>query len=115
MTELGRARAATLAVFFVNGLGIGAWSAAIPPLKLAFALSDGRLSLILLAFAGGAVLFMPIGGAVAPRWAPTGVTTSGPRSRSPFPLRCHCSLRTRWRSPWPRSAWELRTVCSTSR
>jgi hypothetical protein len=32
--------------------------------------------LILLAFAGGAVLFMPIGGAVAPRWAPTGVTTS---------------------------------------
>jgi MFS family permease len=76
MTELGRARAATLAVFFVSGLGIGAWSAAIPPLKLAFALSDGRLSLILLAFAGGAVLFMPIGGAVAPRWAPTGITTS---------------------------------------
>ena len=76
MTELGRARAATLAAFFVNGLGIGAWSAAIPPLKVAFALSDGRLSLILLAFAGGAILFMPIGGAVAPRWAPTSVTTS---------------------------------------
>jgi MFS family permease len=76
MTELGRARAATLAVFFVNGLGIGAWSAAIPPLKVAFALSDGRLSLILLAFAGGAVSFMPIGGAVAPRWAPTGLTTA---------------------------------------
>jgi len=76
MTELGRARAATLAVFFVNGLGIGAWSAAIPPLKFDFALSDGSLSLILLAFAGGAVLFMPIGGGVAPRWAPTGVTTA---------------------------------------
>src|ERR1700685_2431213 len=58
--------------------------AAIPPLKLAFALSDGRLSLILLAFAGGAVLFMPIGGAVAPRWAPTGVTTS--RAALLFPL-----------------------------
>ena len=68
MTDLGRARAATLAVFFVNGLGIGAWSAAIPAIKVAFALSDGRLSLVLLAFAGGAVLFMPIGGAVAPRW-----------------------------------------------
>jgi predicted MFS family arabinose efflux permease len=76
MTELGRARAATLAVFFVNGLGIGAWSAAIPPLKVAFALSDGRLSLILLAFAGGAMSFMPIGGAIAPRWAPTGLTTA---------------------------------------
>jgi MFS family permease len=76
MTELGRARAATLAVFFVNGLGIGAWSAAIPPLKVGFALSDGRLSLILLAFAGGAMSFMPIGGAIAPRWAPTGLTTA---------------------------------------
>jgi MFS family permease len=76
MTDLGRARTATLAVFFVNGLGLGAWSAAIPALKLAFGLSDGRLSLILLAFAGGAVCFMPIGGALAPRWAPTGVTTS---------------------------------------
>jgi len=63
MTELGRARAATLAVFFANGLGIGAWSTAIPPLKVAFALSDGRLSLILLAFAGGAVSFMPIASA----------------------------------------------------
>jgi MFS family permease len=91
MTELGRARAATLAVFFVNGLGIGAWSAAIPPLKLAFALSDGRLSLILLAFAGGAVLFMPIGGAVAPRWAPTGVTTS--RAAFAFTLSFALPLR----------------------
>jgi MFS family permease len=76
MTDLVRARAATLAIFFVNGLGIGAWSAAIPPLKIAFALSDGRLSLILLAFSGGAVMFMPIGGSLAPRLAPTGVVAS---------------------------------------
>ena len=74
--ELGRRRAATLVVFFVNGLGIGAWSAAIPPLKLAFALSDGRLSLILLAPPGRGALHAGSAARVAPRFAPTGVTTS---------------------------------------
>jgi hypothetical protein len=33
---------ATLAVFFANGLGLGAWAAAIPALKARLALSDGQ-------------------------------------------------------------------------
>lgn len=76
MTPLQRARLATSAVFLANGACIGAWSASIAPLKAALALSDGTLSLILLSFAAGAVLFMPIGGAIAPRLGPTGIVTA---------------------------------------
>ncbi len=60
-------RRATLAVFFVNGLGIGAWAAAIPRLKADLTLSDGALSLVLLSFAAGAVTAMPLTGFVAQR------------------------------------------------
>jgi MFS family permease len=76
MTTLQRARLATSAVFFANGFCIGGWSASLAPLKALFALSDGRLSLILLAFAAGAVVFMPIGGAVAPRLGASGTVTA---------------------------------------
>jgi fucose permease len=58
---------ATLAVFFANGLGIGAWASSIPTFQARLALSDGALSLALLAFAVGAVLAMPMMGLVAPR------------------------------------------------
>ena len=75
MTLQQRARIAVSAIFFANGFGIGGWSASLAPIKTAFALSDGRLSLILLAFAAGAVLFMPIGGAIAPRLGATGTVT----------------------------------------
>lgn len=73
--ELTRARIATTAVFFANGLCIGGWSASIPALKRLFALTDGGLSLILLAFAVGAVVSMPIAGSVAPRLGGAGRVT----------------------------------------
>ena len=73
--DLARARFATMAVFFANGLCIGGWSASIAPLKRLFGLSDGGLSLILLAFAAGAVVSMPLAGAVAPRLGGAGRVT----------------------------------------
>src|SRR6202012_6034025 len=45
-------RLGTLSVFLANGLGIGAWAAAIPRVKVDLALTDAGLSLALLAFAG---------------------------------------------------------------
>jgi MFS family permease len=68
-------RWSTLAVFLADGFGIGAWAAAIPSLKHALALSDGELSLALLAFAAGAIVFMPLSGALTPRLGGTGWTT----------------------------------------
>ena len=59
-------RAATL-VFFGNGFGIGAWAASIPGFKAGFGLSDLALSVVLLGFAAGAVMAMPLAGALAPR------------------------------------------------
>ena len=44
---LVRARVGVTAIFFANGLAI--WAVAIPQIKTLFALSDGGLSLILLA------------------------------------------------------------------
>jgi MFS family permease len=60
-------RAANSAIFLCNGLGIGAWAASIPLLQARLSLSDGALSLVLLGFAAGAVLSMPITGMLAPR------------------------------------------------
>jgi MFS family permease len=73
---LSRARGATAAVFFVNGLGIGAWAAAIPTIKTTLTLSSGGLSLALLAFAAGAVIAMPVSGVLVPRFAATGRGTT---------------------------------------
>ena len=60
-------RVATLAVFFANGLGLGAWAAAIPALKSRLALSDGQLSVALLSFACGAFISMPLAGWIGSR------------------------------------------------
>jgi MFS family permease len=67
-------RAATLAVFFANGLGLGVWAAAIPALKERLALSDGQLSVALLSFACGAFISMPLAGWIGSR-ARTGRAT----------------------------------------
>jgi MFS family permease len=64
--DLFLARAAASALFFGNGFGIGTWAAQLPRFKVALGLSDGQLSLGLLAFSLGAVALMPvIGWAVA--------------------------------------------------
>ena len=60
-------RAANSTVFLCNGLGIGAWAASMPLLQARLHLSDGALSLVLLGFAAGAVLAMPMTGMLAPR------------------------------------------------
>ena len=60
-------RVATFAVFFANGLGLGAWAAAIPALKALLALSDGQLSVALLSFACGAFISMPLAGWIGSR------------------------------------------------
>ncbi len=66
-TAWGRDRLATTGIFLVNGLGIGAWASSIPWFRTDLGLSTGRLSLVLLAFAVGAVLSMPVAGLLAPR------------------------------------------------
>lgn len=64
--DLLPARAAASALFFGNGFGIGTWAAQLPRFKVSLGLSDGQLSLGLLAFSLGAVALMPvIGWAVA--------------------------------------------------
>ena len=60
-------RLATTGIFLVNGLGIGAWASSIPWFAARLELSAGLLSLVLLAFAVGAVLSMPAAGLLAPR------------------------------------------------
>ena len=67
-------RLATLAVFFANGLGFGAWAASIPALKARLLLSDGQLSIALLSFACGAFISMPLAGWLGTRIR-TGHTT----------------------------------------
>jgi MFS family permease len=60
-------RAANSVIFLCSGLGIGAWAASIALLQARHHLSDGALSLVLLGFAAGAVLSMPMTGMMAPR------------------------------------------------
>src|ERR1700679_2823684 len=60
------ARIATTAMFFVNGLGIGAWAVCIPGFKARLALSNVELSLTLFALASGAVLSLPVAGLLGP-------------------------------------------------
>lgn len=77
-----RARVGVTSIFFANGLAIGAWAVAIPQIKALFSLSDGGLSLILLAAGVGAIVAMPVAGLLPPRIGGTGRTLriSGPFS-----------------------------------
>src|SRR5689334_16907939 len=61
------ARVAASAIFFGNGFGIGTWAAQLPRFKASLGLSDGQLSLALLAFSLGAVALMPTIGWLAAR------------------------------------------------
>ncbi|WP_376088679.1 MFS transporter [Roseomonas sp. CCTCC AB2023176] len=65
--ELGGARLGTTLVFLVTGIGTGAWAASLPAFQSRLGLSEGALSIALLAFAAGAVLSMPVAGLLAPR------------------------------------------------
>ena len=67
-------RAAVVAVFLANGIGIGAWAACIPALKARLALSDGALGFVLFAFAVGAVLSMQLAARLTRRLGPANAT-----------------------------------------
>jgi MFS family permease len=58
--DLLLARVAASAIFFGNGFGIGTWAAQLPRFKVSLGLTDGQLSLGLLAFSLGAVALMPV-------------------------------------------------------
>jgi MFS family permease len=77
---LARARAGVTAVFFANGLGIGAWAVAIPGIKALFGLSDARLSMVLLAAGVGGLAAMPVAGVLPSKIGGTGraLRISGP-------------------------------------
>lgn len=70
-----RARWATFAMFFSNGLLFGVWAAAIAPLKLRLELSPSALSLALLGVAIGAVVMMQFAGTLVVRLGGTGRAT----------------------------------------
>lgn len=73
-----RARAGVIAIFFANGLCIGAWAVAIPEIKALFGLSDARLSMVLLAAGLGGLTAMPVGGVL-----PSKIGGTGRRCESP--------------------------------
>lgn len=75
-----RARAGVTAIFFANGLCIGAWAVAIPEIKALFGLSAARLSIVLLAAGVGGLAAMPVAGVLPPRIGGTGraLRISGP-------------------------------------
>lgn len=58
----------TRAVFFCSGLAVATWAAIIPLIKRNTGISDGTLGLLLLCLGTGAILSMPISGALAPRF-----------------------------------------------
>jgi MFS family permease len=61
------ARGAVTGVFALNGVLFGAWASRIPAVRDRLALSDGELGLALGAVALGAMLAMPVAGALAAR------------------------------------------------
>jgi MFS family permease len=63
-----RPRLAVTALFLANGSGIGLWAATIAPIKLLYGLTDFQLSMVLLAFAIGAILTMTMTGHIAARY-----------------------------------------------
>jgi len=63
-----RPRLAVTALFLANGTGIGLWAATIAPIKIEHGLTDLQLSLVLLAFAIGAILTMTMTGHIQARF-----------------------------------------------
>lgn len=69
-------RAAISAIFLVNGIGIGVWAAFIPILKERLALNDGTLAVVLFCIAVGAMVAMPLSGALCDRFGSRRVTAA---------------------------------------
>lgn len=71
---LWRARLATLALFFVCGVALGVWAAHVPLLKTGLALDDSTLGLVMLAMGVGAVVAMPLAGALIHRFGAVAIS-----------------------------------------
>ncbi|HEX6685083.1 MAG TPA: MFS transporter [Candidatus Limnocylindrales bacterium] len=67
MAPLAKARVATSVAFLLFGTALGAWTARIPAIKRNLDLTDGQLSIALLAFAAGAITGMQVAGRLADR------------------------------------------------
>jgi MFS family permease len=67
MTDARQARAAVTAIFLLNGLLFGSWAARIPAIRERLDLSDGELGLALAFLPIGAIVAMPLAGAMAAR------------------------------------------------
>ncbi|MGH8889247.1 MAG: MFS transporter [Acidothermaceae bacterium] len=70
---LARARVGVSATFLLYGTILGTWTARIPAIKQKLALSDGHLSIALLAFAAGAIIGMQTSGPIVDRLRSTKV------------------------------------------
>lgn len=76
-TEATRARTAVAVVFALNGLGFATWASRIPEAQALLGLTPGRLGLLLLTLAAGAVLALPTAGAVTARLGPARTVAGG--------------------------------------
>lgn len=63
-----RARLAASTLFLVDGMTFGTWAALIPSFQQKFALSEGKLSWVLLGLVIGALCSMPLAGRLIARW-----------------------------------------------
>jgi MFS family permease len=62
------------AIFFVNGFCFASWVPHIPTVQARLSLSAGQLGLALLGVAAGALVAMPLAGALVARWGSRAVT-----------------------------------------
>src|SRR6185437_730024 len=65
---LRRARIAVALLFLLYGVILGSWTSRIPAVKQRLGVSDGQLSLALLAFAAGAIVGMQAVGRLVDRY-----------------------------------------------
>src|SRR5688500_18803126 len=68
------ARAATSAVFFLNGAGMASWVVRIPAIRDRLRLDEGALGVALLGVAIGALVTMPLAGRLVARHGSRPVT-----------------------------------------
>ncbi|MCM2129376.1 MFS transporter [Larsenimonas rhizosphaerae] len=68
MIQWCQARRMTFLTFAADGFAIGAWSVAVARIQHGLGVSDAAMGWALLAFAGGAIVFMVLAGRLVGRW-----------------------------------------------